>query len=1426
MGEYKSAVYHVSQFGPRTATGGLAGPDSLDDLPAANAAQKLLQALAGLGYSVEDRPDLTAKDLGQSVFDFVESGGREDVRIVHVCSHGVPAAKSEELYIIGSDGKQHRSAGVEAWVREIEDNADTRALTLFVIDACYAGRAAELAWQLTRSPTGRLPRAIVLAASAWNKRAYEFHLSTALAGVLSNPQQLDISSSQRFLPWATVFERIADEMVRHDNGTTGQRPYWTPIGQRVYPEDFPFFPNPDYRPPSPLEAAKAGAPVGVGAFVDGVDVGHFLGRAANDRVHDGSGEGLFRGRTQELQELSAWLDRPPSDDHLRMVTGSPGSGKSALLGMLVCAGLPTLREFTRHVWGHAPHTRNALDCVAAVHARGLSMRACTSTIAQQLGLRNGDARSIGPADLLDALQGFPKPPTIILDALDEAADVASLVSLLVLPLIHARRQDGSLACRLLIGTRAGGTWTEIAPLTAALGKRQVVNLDDTDVHVLTDDLQDFIHDTLAADERWGHMRASALARIARNTALALTDAGRSPDETGAPASGEFLVASLYVDYLRRDPSSTTSVLTPGRAVPTTLPGVLALDLATDPDDTRRRVLTAFALAHGDGVPIRIATEIMRALFSTATTPAPPAMTAAIESVRFYLRSTTDIDGTNLYRLFHQSLTDSLVSAVTKSAKSRVLDQILAGRTTGTGEHHWVTAGPYLTRHVLAHAQDAGRTRELLADTELLVAAKPESVRAALRDTRREPREIAAIYSATPLDGTDNRDRRDILVLNARRYGLDAIASRLSGRDDRPVSWAPRWSTGSHVSSSLIAPLAGHVDDIAAVACTTLDDRPVAVTGSWDRTVRVWDLTTGGPLGAPLKGHAGPVNAVACTTLSDRPVAVTGSDDDTVRIWDLTTGQPIGGPISGHRSSVVSIACTTLGDRPIAVSGSSDRSIRIWDLTTAQPMGEPLTGHEGTVNAVACTTLHDHPVAVTGSDDGTVRIWDLTTRKPIGKPLTGHTDDITAIACTTLNDVPIAVTGSSDHTARVWDLATRQPLGGPLTGHRSYVTSVACATIDNRPVAVTGSSDRSLHIWDLTTGQPLDTPLTGHTDDVTAIACTSLNDHTVAISGSSDLTARLWDLTTGGPVGTPQMGHARPVNAVACTTLSDRPVAVTGSNDRTVRIWDLTTGQPIGGPISGHRSSVVSIACTTLGDRPIAVSGSSDRSIRIWDLTTAQPMGEPLTGHEGTVNAVACTTLHDHPVAVTGSDDGTVRIWDLTTRKPIGKPLTGHDGHVTSVACTTLNDVPIAVTGGWDQSVRVWELGAGKPHGPPLRSGFGAVNAVACATLDGRPVAVAGSLDGVVRAWDLATGRPHDTPLTGHKGGVTAVVCTFLDDHPIAITGGSDHTIRVWEIATGKEIADRRVVASVNAVAVTSARIEESLMVAGFGHEVAAFQWQS
>src|SRR5262249_8675602 len=79
----------------------------------------------------------------------------------------------------------------------------------------------------------------------------------------------------------------------------------------------------------------------------------------------------------------------------------------------------------------------------------------------------------------------------------------------------------------------------------------------------------------------------------------------------------------------------------------------------------------------------------------------------------------------------------------------------------------------------------------------------------------------------------------------------------------------------------------------AVAGGPMGDRPIAVAGGDDKTVRVWDLEKAGALGEPLVGHEGWVNTVAAGTIGDRPIAVSGGGDKTVRVWDLSAGGPLG-----------------------------------------------------------------------------------------------------------------------------------------------------------------------------------------------------------------------------------------------------------------------------------------------------------------------------------------------------------------------------------------------------------------------------------------------------------------------------------------------------------------------------------------------------
>jgi WD40 repeat protein len=89
-----------------------------------------------------------------------------------------------------------------------------------------------------------------------------------------------------------------------------------------------------------------------------------------------------------------------------------------------------------------------------------------------------------------------------------------------------------------------------------------------------------------------------------------------------------------------------------------------------------------------------------------------------------------------------------------------------------------------------------------------------------------------------------------------------------------------------------------------------------------------------------EAHQGKVNAVTVGKLAGRPIAISDGNDRTVRMWDLEAGGPLGGPLVGHRRKVLAVAVGELRGRPIAVSASDDFTVRVWDLTAGGPLGGP------------------------------------------------------------------------------------------------------------------------------------------------------------------------------------------------------------------------------------------------------------------------------------------------------------------------------------------------------------------------------------------------------------------------------------------------------------------------------------------------------
>ncbi|MFI1330884.1 WD40 repeat domain-containing protein [Streptomyces sp. NPDC020845] len=120
----------------------------------------------------------------------------------------------------------------------------------------------------------------------------------------------------------------------------------------------------------------------------------------------------------------------------------------------------------------------------------------------------------------------------------------------------------------------------------------------------------------------------------------------------------------------------------------------------------------------------------------------------------------------------------------------------------------------------------------------------------------------------------------------------------------------------------------------AVSFSEVDGRPVVVAGTDAGKVYVFDLAASeddDPIHEPATGHEGGINALDTAMVGDRPVAVTGGEDGTVRIWYLAGGRPVGPPLTGHDARVEAVAVTTLRDRPVALTAGRDGTVRVWDL---------------------------------------------------------------------------------------------------------------------------------------------------------------------------------------------------------------------------------------------------------------------------------------------------------------------------------------------------------------------------------------------------------------------------------------------------------------------------------------------------------------
>ncbi|MDM8522213.1 hypothetical protein QUF80_02480 [Desulfococcaceae bacterium HSG8] len=592
----------------------------------------------------------------------------------------------------------------------------------------------------------------------------------------------------------------------------------------------------------------------------------------------------------------------------------------------------------------------------------------------------------------------------------------------------------------------------------------------------------------------------------------------------------------------------------------------------------------------------------------------------------------------------------------------------------------------------------------------------------------------------------------------KKWGFLRIDTATYHPDDKNFQYYQR-----HIGKELIgffgSPNLRHSSEVNSVAMSS--DGKYIISGSFDKTVRLWDLSTGKEI-RTFTGHQDSVNSVSLSEYGR--TLVSGSDDNTVRLWNLSTGKELR-TFTGHQDSVRSVSLSE--DGTTLISGSNDKTVRLWDVSTGKEI-RTFTGHQNFVNSVSLS--EDGTTLISGSGDKTVRLWDVSTGKEI-RTFTGHQMAVSSVSLS--EDSTTLVSGSDDNTVRLWDASTGKKIR-TFTGHQDSVNSVSLSEDGTTLVSGWGDplfgTDNTVRLWDVSTGKKIRT-FTGHQGSVNSVNLSE--DGTTLVSGSSDNTVRLWDVSTGKEIRT-STGHQGSIRSVSLS--EDGTTLVSGSGDlffgtdNTVRLWDVSTGKEIR-TFTGHRGSVNSVSLSE--DGTTLVSGSFDNTVRLWDVSTGKEI-RTFTRHQDSVRSVSLS--EDGKTLVSGSDDNTVRLWDVSTGKEI-RTFTGHQNSVSSVSLS--EDGTTLVSGSGDNTVRLWDVSTGKE----IRTFTGHQYPVQSVSLseDGTTL-VSGSDDNTVRLWDVSTGKEIRT-FTGHQNSVASV--SLSEDGRTLVSGSLDNTVRLWDVSTGK-----------------------------------------
>ncbi|GAB3430632.1 caspase family protein [Actinophytocola sediminis] len=1306
-----------------------------------------------LGADVVHDSDIGKAKFAQALARWAGKDRTEhDVLVCYFSGHGGRAENAHQLFL--TDDGVKLSEIVDA----VRDTAVRYAL--FILDCCFAEQAAAEANSLLQSycwdgeSKGRTYR--VLSAAQAFERAAEGAFSEAFVAAVGNEAHGGPKSP--YLNIDGIVEEVRDRLA------PGQGVSLSPS---TWAEACKALPNPRYRPmrrPAPSDGVFRAR-----------DAEHWsvLARSV-DRAED-VGD-YFTGREDVLRRLTEWLAAASTDHRVRIVTGAPGSGKSAILGHLV--RFATEREADSSLAG------------VAVTARQKGVTELVAELCDWLAVRYP-----GTEAFLNALDELTSPVTIIVDALDEAAELGRIRDNLLIPLaLHEH-------ARLVVG----GQPHAVAGLDVV--DHVLVRVDEADGRT---DLVSYVRRRLADTPGWvGHGAPGT----AHGLAMAV----------GTRVGADFVAARLHVDRLvpRLPELAFDDVMRPDELLDTVIPNPFRLFADTvetmDPDRPRRArdLLLPLAMAEGNGLPWgdiwpKVASELSGEHYTS-------------DDVRWIQRKAPTyivedlFEQQSVYRLRHDNFAGALLEApghdVAKShqriasALIKLTPEVTGGQAMAGGRD-WLRADPYIRAHLPTHLRKSGMSADgrLLTDPRFLVAAAPHSLaplasasgrRASDEDVNRVP---AAIYRWAADDLAESPGHRAALLeLGSRYFDRPKLAERLG---ELPVAqpWRVPWADWRTPSSHL--PLGYHRSAVAKLMTISWQGLPVVLAVFADGMTRTWlaeDGTTLWPAAELFPSRS--VNHLAFAVVDDKPhvVAATAAG---LGVWDLVDNEPIADRLCADSK----ITAMTVADRdgtPVAIVGDNHGVVQIVSLTDGTEVCDSFQLTEAGLVTLRVLAPGDggisEPVLLGVDYRGRLSAWLLGSIRPlwsISSPVVAKNSRMA-----TVDGTSRFVLGTPEGTIDVWDVESRRRSRVIDVGSRG-ISAIATAGA----LAAVSGRDQLVRVYDLNTGQPAAEPLRGHTNKVSALAFTSVAGRPVLASGGHDRAVLLWRLPDhdGGHLTEARNPRQDGENAVVVAQADGHKWTVTGRRRGELAKWHATSGFRSPDRLPPAYGKVTALASVRdESGEPIVVAGDETGNLLAWRLS-GEAVGGPMSGHTRTINALAAGILEDgsarRPVVISASDDGGVRLWDLLGGCELAREPAAHAGPVLSLAAGS--QPTTFVTGGRDGVLKTWQVRRVKGEhvlcqaakNPP-RIGE-PITALAVAQTDTASLVLFGTARGDIDVIGLGSPEPRRDakgnrvrgtmrpPTLAGRGPVRAIAITTAPGdptRPIAVIGSADGTIHLYDV---------------------------------------------